>query len=78
MVLGRVLILCLFGRLGERPDASVNPLGTISFRVAEQQAGVVDIGDFRGRLGANVAELELTDPAGRDLVADGDCLPPRL
>lgn len=34
--LGRVLILCSFGRLGECPDASINPLGYVSFRMAKQ------------------------------------------
>ncbi|MCY1183701.1 hypothetical protein D9M71_606050 [compost metagenome] len=43
MELGRVLIICLFGRFGERPDASVNPLGNVALVVAEKQAGMVDV-----------------------------------
>ncbi len=34
---------------------------------------MVDIGDFRGRFRSNVAELELTDAAGQDLVTGCNC-----
>ncbi|MCE7762839.1 hypothetical protein GQL56_09295 [Pseudomonas putida] len=64
----------LFGGFRQGSNSTINPLGNVALGVAQQQAGVVDIGDLRSSLRANVAELELTDPAVQHLVTEGDLL----
>ncbi|MDU9403386.1 hypothetical protein RTH46_12915 [Pseudomonas sp. zfem004] len=66
--------LSLFGGFRQSFNAAVNPLGNVAHGVPQQQAGVVNISDFRCSFRANVAELELADPTGQDLVAGSDCL----
>lgn len=53
--------LYLFSGFCERTDAPINALSDVSFRVSEQQAGVLYVLNLRGGFRADVPELELAD-----------------
>jgi hypothetical protein len=54
-------------------DPAINAISYVTFRMSQQLAGGFDVGNLTGGLGADIAELELSDARRERLVPHFNC-----